>query len=80
MATRILVVCPGNIRRTPAAEGVFRALAPEAVTDSCGTRGRHPGAPPHGWVQAAARAPKTSAGGGRLRGRRGADGAGQPET
>jgi len=33
MTTRILFVCLGNICRSPAAEGVLRALVPEARTD-----------------------------------------------
>lgn len=54
MATRILFVCLGNICRSPAAEGVFRALAPEIETDSCGTGGWHVGAPPYEPMQDAA--------------------------
>ncbi|WP_371226236.1 low molecular weight protein-tyrosine-phosphatase [Roseovarius sp. 2305UL8-3] len=45
--TRILFVCLGNICRSPAAEGVFRALAPEADTDSAGTGHWHVGDPPY---------------------------------
>lgn len=56
MTTSILFVCLGNICRSPAAEGVFRALAPEVETDSAGTAGWHVGNPPHGPMQAAARA------------------------
>jgi protein-tyrosine phosphatase len=56
MTTRILFVCLGNICRSPAAEGVFRALAPWAVTDSAGTSGWHEGNPPYGAMQEAARA------------------------
>ena len=56
MTSRILFVCLGNICRSPAAEGVFRALAPEVETDSCGTSGWHVGEPPYGPMQAAARA------------------------
>ncbi|WP_111733584.1 low molecular weight protein-tyrosine-phosphatase [Roseovarius amoyensis] len=56
MTNRILFVCLGNICRSPAAEGVFRALAPEVATDSCGTGGWHVGEPPYGPMQAAARA------------------------
>ncbi|MFC3119342.1 low molecular weight protein-tyrosine-phosphatase [Jhaorihella thermophila] len=56
MTTRILFVCLGNICRSPAAEGVFRALMPEAVTDSAGTSDWHVGEPPYGPMQAAARA------------------------
>jgi protein-tyrosine phosphatase len=56
MTTRILFVCLGNICRSPAAEGVFRGLAPQARTDSAGTSGWHIGDPPYGPMQAAARA------------------------
>ena len=56
MPTRILFVCLGNICRSPAAEGVFRALCPEVQTDSAGTSDWHVGEPPYGPMQAAARA------------------------
>lgn len=56
MTTRILFVCLGNICRSPAAEGVFRALAPWAATDSAGTSDWHQGEAPYGPMQAAARA------------------------
>jgi len=56
LAPRILFVCLGNICRSPAAEGVFRALVPEARTDSAGTGDWHVGAPPYGPMQHAARA------------------------
>lgn len=56
MPTRILFVCLGNICRSPAAEGVFRALCPEAETGSAGTSSWHVGEPPYGPMQAAARA------------------------
>lgn len=56
MTTRILFVCLGNICRSPAAEGVFRTLAPEAQTDSAGTSDWHVGEPPYGPMQAAAKA------------------------
>ncbi|MEX0304737.1 MAG: low molecular weight protein-tyrosine-phosphatase [Leisingera sp.] len=55
MPTRILFVCLGNICRSPAAEGVFRVLCPEAETDSAGTASYHVGEPPYGPMQAAAR-------------------------
>ncbi len=55
MTTRILFVCLGNICRSPAAEGVFRALAPDNVTDSAGTSDWHVGEPPYGPMQHAAR-------------------------
>lgn len=56
MPTRILFVCLGNICRSPAAEGVFRALVPEVKTDSAGTSSWHVGEPPYGPMQAAAQA------------------------
>ncbi|GAB4286244.1 MAG: low molecular weight protein-tyrosine-phosphatase [Roseovarius sp.] len=56
MTSRILFVCLGNICRSPAAEGVFRVLAPGIETDSCGTGGWHVGEPPYPPMQAAARA------------------------
>ncbi|WP_170385410.1 low molecular weight protein-tyrosine-phosphatase [Ruegeria atlantica] len=56
MTHRILFVCLGNICRSPAAEGVFRARAPHHSTDSAGTSGWHVGDPPYGPMQAAARA------------------------
>lgn len=51
MTSRILFVCLGNICRSPAAEGVFRTLMPEAETDSCGTANYHIGNPPYGDMQ-----------------------------
>ena len=54
MPRKILFVCLGNICRSPAAEGVFRALMPEAETDSAGTSGWHVGDPPYGPMQKAA--------------------------
>ncbi|UWR05045.1 low molecular weight phosphotyrosine protein phosphatase [Ruegeria conchae] len=56
MTHRILFVCLGNICRSPAAEGVFRARAPHHQTDSAGTSGWHIGDPPYGPMQNAARA------------------------
>ena len=56
MTHRILFVCLGNICRSPAAEGVFRAMMPEAVTDSAGTARWHVGKPPYGPMQEAAHA------------------------
>lgn len=56
MTTRILFVCLGNICRSPAAEGVFRRIAPGVETDSAGTSDWHVGDPPYGPMQAAARA------------------------
>lgn len=54
MTTRILFVCLGNICRSPAAEGVFRALAPQVDTDSAGTANWHTGNAPYGPMQTAA--------------------------
>ena len=57
----ILMVCMGNICRSPTAEGVFRRLAEEAgildrmVIDSAGTHGYHVGAEPDTRAQEAAR-------------------------
>ncbi|MDR9393345.1 low molecular weight protein-tyrosine-phosphatase [Roseovarius sp. SYSU LYC5161] len=56
MTTRILFVCLGNICRSPAAEGVFRNLAPMVTTDSAGTGDWHVGDPPFGPMQQATRA------------------------
>ncbi|MBQ4826796.1 low molecular weight phosphotyrosine protein phosphatase [Leisingera sp. HS039] len=56
MPTRILFVCLGNICRSPAAEGVFRALCPDVETDSAGTASYHAGEPPYGPMQVAAQA------------------------
>ncbi|MFT7593521.1 MAG: protein-tyrosine phosphatase [Paracoccaceae bacterium] len=56
MPLKILFVCLGNICRSAAAEGVFRALAPEMQTDSAGTSNWHVGEPPYGAMQQAARA------------------------
>ncbi len=56
MTHRILFVCLGNICRSPAAEGVFRARAPQYRSDSAGTSGWHIGSPPYGPMQETARA------------------------
>lgn len=56
MTTRILFVCLGNICRSPAAEGVFRTLAPGVTSDSAGTAGWHSGRAPYGPMQVAAKA------------------------
>lgn len=56
MPSRILAVCLGNICRSPAAEGVLRALRPDLAIDSAGTSGWHIGEPPYGPMIAAARA------------------------
>ncbi|MCE8007999.1 low molecular weight protein-tyrosine-phosphatase [Aestuariivita sp.] len=55
MASRILFVCLGNICRSPAAEGVFRALRPDLGVDSAGTAGWHVGKAPYAPMQDAAR-------------------------
>jgi protein-tyrosine phosphatase len=48
---KILMVCLGNICRSPLAEGIFRAKAQEAgldcLVDSAGTGSWHIGHPPH---------------------------------
>ncbi|MCC7330418.1 MAG: low molecular weight phosphotyrosine protein phosphatase [Gammaproteobacteria bacterium] len=57
---RILLVCMGNICRSPLAEGVLRqrlrdlALLERVAIDSAGTHGYHEGAPPDERAQAAA--------------------------
>ena len=56
MTTKILFVCLGNICRSPAAEGVFRALAPNVETDSAGTGHWHIGEAPYPPMQNAAKA------------------------
>ena len=56
MPRKVLFVCLGNICRSPAAEGVFRQLAPGIGADSAGTAGWHVNKPPYGPMQAAARA------------------------
>lgn len=56
MTIRILCVCLGNICRSPAAEGVLRALLPDAVIDSAGTSDWHVGEAPYPPMIAAARA------------------------
>lgn len=67
MTTRILFVCLGNICRSPAAEGVARALMPEIGFDSAGTSDWHLGKPPYGPMQSAARARGIDLGGLRAR-------------
>jgi protein-tyrosine phosphatase len=58
---RILMVCLGNICRSPTAEAVLRGLAareaPELslIVDSAGTSNYHPGSPPDRRSQAVAR-------------------------
>ncbi len=51
---RVLFVCLGNICRSPAAEGVVRALAPDWDIDSAGIGGWHVGDAPYGPMQEAA--------------------------
>ncbi|MEZ5714095.1 MAG: low molecular weight protein-tyrosine-phosphatase [Paracoccaceae bacterium] len=54
---RVLFVCLGNICRSPAAEGVFRARTGDAHRiDSAGTAGWHLGEPPYGPMRQAASA------------------------
>jgi protein-tyrosine phosphatase len=58
--SRVLLVCLGNICRSPAAEGVMRAMAAERgmdlALDSAGIGDWHAGKPPHPPMIAAARA------------------------
>lgn len=58
--TRLLMVCTGNICRSPTMEAVLRALAAErgfaAAIDSAGTEGWHAGEPPDPRTIAAGRA------------------------
>ena len=52
VSTRVLMVCTGNICRSPTAEGVLRAklqqagLAQQVLVDSAGTQGYHANEPP----------------------------------
>jgi protein-tyrosine phosphatase len=50
-AMKILMVCLGNICRSPLAEGILQAKADKAglqwTVDSAGTNGYHTGEPPH---------------------------------
>jgi protein-tyrosine phosphatase len=58
--TRVLMVCMGNICRSPTAEGVFRhfvneaGLGEEIIVDSAGTHAYHVGEPPDRRAMAAA--------------------------
>lgn len=54
MTSRILFVCLGNTCRSPAAEGVFRAMVHDHDCDSAGTSDWHVGEPPYGPMQQAA--------------------------
>ena len=54
--TAILFVCLGNICRSPAAEAVAWARAPDLTFDSAGTAGWHIGKPPYPQMQVAASA------------------------
>ena len=53
MSTKVLMVCLGNICRSPLAEGIFRQLVEDAnvakdfIIDSAGTGGWHVGNLPH---------------------------------
>ncbi len=53
MSTNVLMVCLGNICRSPLAEGIFRhhlrmrGVEDAYRIDSCGTGGWHVGEPPH---------------------------------
>lgn len=51
--SQILFVCLGNICRSPAAEGLFRALEPSVGCDSAGTASYHVGEPPYGAMRQA---------------------------
>ena len=53
---RVLVVCLGNICRSPAGEAALRAAAPDWGVDSAGLGDWHAGDPPYGPMQEAARA------------------------
>ena len=53
---RLLCVCLGNICRSPAAEGVLAALAPDWEIASAGTGDWHVGDAPYGAMQQAAKA------------------------
>ncbi len=77
--TRLLVVCLGNICRSPMAEGALRArieaspLAGRVEVDSAGTGGWHAGEPPDRRAIACARRHGVDIGGLRARQLRGAD-------
>ena len=47
MNTRVLMVCLGNICRSPLAEGILKSkVGPNTIVDSAGTAGYHIGNPP----------------------------------
>ncbi len=56
MIQRVLFVCLGNICRSPAAQGVFRTMAPDIEADSAATVSWHVGNAPYAPVQAAMKA------------------------
>ena len=74
MAVKVLVVCMGNICRSPMAEGMFRKAVRDAglegqiEADSAGTHAYHVGSPPDPRAQAAIRQRGVDIGG--LRGRK----------
>ena len=63
---RVLIVCMGNICRSPMAHGVLRqrlqdrGLLDRVDVDSAGTHGYHVGEPPDERAQAAARSPSAT--------------------
>ena len=46
MSKRILMVCLGNICRSPLAHGIMAAISPNSFVDSAGTGSYHTGSPP----------------------------------
>ena len=52
---RVLMVCLGNICRSPTAEAVLQKARPDWQVDSAGTSNWHLGEPPYGPMQQAAR-------------------------
>ena len=46
MSKRILMVCLGNICRSPLAHGIMAAISPNSFVDSAGTGSYHIGSPP----------------------------------
>ncbi|WP_421807032.1 low molecular weight protein-tyrosine-phosphatase [Flagellimonas sp.] len=57
MKTKVLMVCLGNICRSPLAEGILRSKvdSDKVLVDSAGTAGYHIGNPPHNRSIAVAR-------------------------